>query len=426
MREIREKASSRLGGKAIEAAANLEGASTRSVPRGEGVETEERAAPAVRVLLISPMITPYRNPLFNALARSPGISLRVIHLCRRHRREWDLHLDEIEHPFTILTHHGLRHEGLTWGGLLPRRMAREPYHVVIVPGYSHPAYLQAMLYARLQGKKVVLWSESTALDRRTGGRVREIVKRAAVGICDEFIVPGSAAREYVERLGAPADRIHTVGNSVDNAFFRDASESCRRDRETWRRRFGLPPKVILFVGRVERWKGVGDLLAAHRGLPPGDQVGLVLAGSGPGLDSLRRRALCRGWRGVFFPGFVPRDRLPPLYSVADLFVLPTWHDSWGLVVNEAMASGLPVVVSSVAGAARDLVEDGRNGYVYAVRDVGGLKSAMETILSRPDLQARMGEASRRIIARFTPEASARALAEALVRIAGRGGQKERG
>ncbi|MCZ6601854.1 MAG: glycosyltransferase family 4 protein [Planctomycetota bacterium] len=372
----------------------------------------------IRVLLISPMITPYRNPLFNSLSRMPRVDLHVIHLCRRHRREWDLHLDEIEYPFTILTHGGLRHEGLTWGALLPRRMIRREFDLVVLPGYSHPAYLQAMLLARAMGKKVLLWSESTAADRRSGGRVREYLKRKIVSSCDGYLASGSASKEYLERLGAPTPRIQVVPNSTDTAFFARSRERLARDRQVWRRRLGLPKKVILFVGRIEQWKGTEDLIAAFLGLDPTGETGLVLAGSGPGLSRLRRRAKTRGWRNLFFPGFVPRDRLPLYYSTADVFVLPTWHDSWGFVVNEAMASGLPVVVSSVAGAARDLVRHGENGFVYPVRDVERLRSALHTILSQPALRERMGEASRRIIEEFSPEISAAAMADAIIDMGG--------
>lgn len=391
--------------------------SSPSGPRPAGRAPDEGTPGAVDCLLISPMITPYRSPLFNALSRFPGIRLRVVHLCRRHRREWDLHLDEIDHPFTILTHGGLRHEGLAWGGLLPRRMARESFDLVIVPGYSHPAYVQAILLGRALGKTVVLWSESTVRDRRPGGRVREFLKRRIVGLCDEYLTCGSAGAEYLERIGAPGDRIHVVPNAVDTAFFRESADRHARDRETWRRRLGLPRKVILYVGRIDRWKGVGDLLAAYHGLERRDEVGLVLAGSGPALEALQRRAICRGWRNVFFPGFVPRDRLALYYATADLFVLPTRNDSWGLVVNEAMASGLPVVVSSAAGCARDLVREGENGFVYPVRDVGRLRRALQTLIDRPDLRARMGVASRAVIDGYTPERSARVMGEALLRIA---------
>ena len=265
-----------------------------------------------------------------------------------------------------------------------------------------------------------MWSESTSLDRRPGGRVRDFVKRRALGLCDGFLVPGKAARAYLEMLGAPSDKTHTVLDAVDTAFFRKAAELHARDREAWRRRLGLPRQVILYVGRLSPWKGVGDLLMAFERLRAGRDVGLLLVGGGPGLESLRRRALSRGWDRVFLPGFARRDRLAIFYAVADIFVLPSWSEPWGLVVNEAMACGLPVVVSSAAGCALDLVRSGENGFVYPARDVEGLRASIEGLLDRPDLRARMGETSRRVIAACTPGDSARRMAQALFRIAGRG------
>jgi len=244
----------------------------------------------------------------------------------------------------------------------------------------------------------------------------EWLKRYFVSACNGFAVPGKSSFAYLQTLGISEQVIFTAPNAVDNAFFATQAENTRARATEFREKLGLPSRFILFVGRLVPEKGVFDLLEAYAKLESGlrSDVGLVFAGDGVSRDELARRAkqISPGW--ICFPGFAQREDLAGLYALGETLVLPTHSDPWGLVVNEAMACGLPIIVSSVAGCTADLVEDGWNGYVVPPRDSEKLSVAIASLLLQPDLQQRMRDHSLERIQNYSPEACANGLAAAAI------------
>ena len=163
-------------------------------------------------------------------------------------------------------------------------------------------------------------------------------------------------------------------------------------------------------------KGVFDLLEAYAKLENGlrSEVGLVFAGDGVCREELVKRAKQMSAGTVCFPGFAQREDLAGLYALAETLILPTHSDPWGLVVNEAMACGLPIIVSNVAGCSADLVEDGWNGYVVPPRDSRNSVLAIDTLVRQPALRQRMSGRSLERIRNYSPEACADGLAVAAI------------
>jgi glycosyltransferase involved in cell wall biosynthesis len=180
----------------------------------------------------------------------------------------------------------------------------------------------------------------------------------------------------------------------------------------------LPSRFILFVGRLVPEKGVFDLLEAYANLESGlrSEVGLVFAGDGVSREKLSQLAKRISPGTISFPGFAQREDLAGLYALAETLVLPTHSDPWGLVVNEAMACGLPVIVSSVAGCSADLVEDGWNGYVVPARDSEKLNVAIASLLRQHELRRQMSAHSLERIRSHSPEACADGLAAATISV----------
>ena len=178
----------------------------------------------------------------------------------------------------------------------------------------------------------------------------------------------------------------------------------------------LPSRFFLFVGRLVRDKGVFDLLEAYRALAPElrAEIALVFVGDGDARPQLEQQAKVITPGTVFFPGFVQREQLASYYALAEMFVFPTHTDPWGLVVNEAMACSLPVICTSVAGCVTDLVEDRWNGRVVTAHHLQQLVDAMEQLANNPELRSQMGEHSRERIARYSPEACAAGIANAVL------------
>nr|WP_272506049.1 glycosyltransferase [Salinibacter ruber] len=213
----------------------------------------------------------------------------------------------------------------------------------------------------------------------------------------------------------PPGRTFTGYNVVDNSHFAEGARSARADAEALRREYELPARYFLAVGRFIPKKNLDGLLRAYSRYRDraDDPWALVVLGNGPLDDDVRR------WRReldldehVFLPGFKQYDELPVYYGLADAFVHASRREQWGLVVNEAMAAGLPVVVSDRCGCAPDLVEEGRNGFSFSPSDDDALTDALVRIASPDCDRAAMGGASREIIADWTPETFARQLLRA--------------
>ena len=263
---------------------------------------------------------------------------------------------------------------------------------VAVPSYSTPDARAALGWARRNRRVAVMLFDSRRDDAEREGW-REAVKRALVGAFDAALVAGTPQRDYALELGIPPSHAFTPVDVVDNERFARLAAASRADRPAGdARRF-------LTVSRLTPRKGVDVLLEAYaryRDQTP-DPWDLEVVGDGPERAALEATA----GPGVTFAGFVQGDAVGRAYGRADAFVLPSLADPWGLVVNEAMAASLPVVVSEGAGCAPDLVEPGRNGWTAPPGDAGALAACLSRVADlEADARAAMGERSREIVAGY--------------------------
>ena len=372
-----------------------------------------------RVAILTEIISPYRIPLFNALAKEPGIDPYVIFLSETDPvlRQWRVYKEEIGFDYCVLRSWRRRvgkYNALLNRGLAAALRSAKP-NVLLCGGYSYLASWQALAWAKSHKVRFLLWSESVLRDRRNGYAPVEFLKNQFLRKCDAFVVPGTSAREYLLNKGIEAGKIFTAPNAVDNDFFARTAETVRQNAAMKRRELELPARYFLFVGRLVPEKGVHTLLAAYAKLDAETrrEIGLVFVGDGKARRRLEAEAIAIDPGMVRFAGFVHREQLPHYYALADALILPTLTDTWGLVVNEAMACGLPVVVSREAGCACDLVRDRWNGILLPEANVPALSNAMQSIAERPDLVASMGAHSREHIQQFSPQAWGVGLAQAV-------------
>ena len=186
--------------------------------------------------------------------------------------------------------------------------------------------------------------------------------------------------------------------------------------------FGLPPEavVFLFAGKLEDKKRPLDLLEAVARLPADlkSRVHVLVAGDGPLRGACERLAGARGWP-VSFAGFLNQSRLPDAYAAADVLVLPSdAGETWGLVVNEAMASGRPAVVSRAAGCCADLVVENETGRSFECGDVAALADVLAGYARDPAAAARHGAAAAERVRAFGLDAAAAGIAAAARACAG--------
>lgn len=377
-----------------------------------------------RLVILTEIISPYRIPLFNCLAQEPGIDLHVLFLSESDPglRQWKVYKEDIKFSYEVLPSRRMRlgSYNVVLNGRVVHSLRQVSPQAILCGGYNYVASWQALLWARAQGVPFVLWSESNRYDARPGRALIEMLKAEFLRNCDGFLVPGQAAHDYLRLLKIREDGIFVAPNAVDNDLFGALALAARKDACAMRRKLDLPDRYFLFVGRLVEEKGVFELLRAYAGLDfrLRSEVGLVFVGDGPCRARLQDEAKNLAGEAIKFAGFVHREQLPAYYALAETFVLPTYTDTWGLVVNEAMACGLPVIVSRVAGCVADLIREGWNGLIVEPRDISSVRSAMEILATQKDLCANMGVHAARRIAVFSPRAWSAAVADAIRTILG--------
>ena len=376
-----------------------------------------------RVAIITEIIAPYRVPVFNALARTSSIDPHVIFLSENDPslRDWRVCTEEIRFSYNVLPSWRRRVAGynflLNWG--LERQLRKISPDILICGGYNYVGSWQAARWCTNNGVPLVLWAESTDRDNRRGYALVEFLKKYFLTRCDGCVAAGQSTFEYLVSLGVPEHAIVTAPDAVDNDYFTRRSELVRSEAAHYRIMYKLPERYFLYVGRLIRAKGVFDLLDAYAALSPElrSEIALVVAGDGHSRSELERRAGAIHPGRVHFAGFLQREDLAPVYALADMLVFPTHSDPWGLVVNEGMAAGLPVITTTAAGCAADLVSNKRNGLVIPAGDSKNLAAAMSLLACSPELRKQFGACSREKIKKNSPEACARGLAEAAASVA---------
>jgi glycosyltransferase involved in cell wall biosynthesis len=357
--------------------------------------------------------------------------------------------------------------------------------VCLLPSYAPKQSLAALLAARSLGIRTVMMNESHAGTASATG-LAVVLKRNLIGWFDAALVGGTPQKRYFASMGIPSEKIFTGYDAVNNDYFAERAAQVRSERSAFINRYDLPDHYFLSLGRLVAKKNLGTLLRAYRrflDVSPLNRTHLVIVGSGeeetslkwlghdlglpvynkrgvgvrnamevrnaesggrngkeaagktenggPGTEIANRKSqIANGKPGVHFYGFRQIEENPVFYGLADAFILPSLMEEWGLVVNEAMASGLPVVVSESAGCAEDLLERGyphgagrdewqrtdlpelphqcrKNGFVFSPCSSEELSRVLLALEDSPLLRSSMGAESRRIVEKFSCENFAR-------------------
>lgn len=374
----------------------------------------------MHLAVITPQPTPYRDPFWNAVAAVPGIELEVYYCTaatsdRPWRVDWPYAF-----PAEVLPQRRLPGlDGCYWNPQVVERLRAKRFDAVLVGGYNHWTMLRAMMECRRQRVPYLVMCESFLGLRRPGWR--RVVKRPLV----RWVVRGAAgllptgqlARDYLLAYGGRADRVCLVPNSPDMAALRRQAFELEPRRNELRRHLGWGDEaVVLFVGRLIWKKGVDVLIEAVARLDT--PVRLVIAGDGPERSRLERLAADRlGPHRAEFVGFRQPAELPEWYAAADVFCLPSLTEPWGVVVMEALASGLPVVVTELVGCYPDVINDPRVGQVVPAGDAQALAPAIREYAVRRPARAEIHQVWQPVFDRMRHDAVAANLVELLRRIA---------
>jgi len=386
----------------------------------------------------------YQAPLLRRIAREPDIDLTVFFGSDFSLRgyadqgfgvgiKWDVPLVE-----------GYRHEFLpvlrdnaTAGPFAPisrgifsrlRGTANEPaFDALWVHGYASVNALHGILAANALGIPVLLRAESTLIDRsRSGLKLLgkklwfALLKRSLAGV----LPIGTLNAAYWKHYLGEAFPAWSFPYAVENEYFRHRSLAAAAGRSTLQAELNLDPArpVILFASKLQERKRCMDLLEAYLRLALPLAVEphpyLVVVGDGEERAALEERAQQSGVQSVRFCGFRNQSELPSFFDLAKVFVLPSCHEPWGLIVNEVMNAARPVILSDDVGCQPDLVTDGVEGFVFPVGDVAALTAALRKIFEQNGTAERMGEAALRKVQGWDFERDVRGLRAALREVTG--------
>ena len=289
--------------------------------------------------------------------------------------------------------------GLFHPGLL--RELNRGYHAVMIHGWCGLSTWMALAIAYTRRIPILLHSDQNVIQVRGRWRLffRNILYRMLFRRVAAFLVVGRRNADFYRNLGVPEKKMFLTPFAVDNAFFTEERRRLGPQRAALRRALGIPPgaTALLSVGRLIPEKGLLDLLSAFARLSDGS-AHLVLVGDGPQRAVLEDYVRSRGLQGVHFAGFQNYSQLPQFYALSDVFVLSSYREPWGAVINEAMNFALPIVASQDGGAVADLVENARSGLLFQPGDQGQLARHLRYLVSHPEVREQMGAESARRIA----------------------------
>ena len=366
----------------------------------------------MRVALLTNFIPPYRAPLFDALRREVG-ELRVLVSTRMEQgRSWDVNWGSLDvatqRTFTL--RRTWRSEGFTEKyemhipvDTIPQLRRFRPD--VILTGELGARSVQAALYSKLTGTPIVLWATLSDRIERERGAVRLAVRKWLVRNVDRIIVNGEDGARYFRRLRVAENRLARIPYVTDMSALLETPLEGRNERV----------RELVFIGALSERKGIELLVEAVRTLPETTrkEMRLTVVGDGP-LRSRVDAAIAAADLPVRMAGHVPYEDLPKWLATADALVFPTLNDEWGLVVNEALAAGVPVIGSAYSQAVEELVVDGENGWTFEPTSVAAVAAAIQRALdaSAEDLSA-MRIRARASVQHLTPTYAARRIGEVL-------------
>jgi len=374
---------------------------------------------AIRLLAVAAGPVFYQSPLYRAVAADPHVELTVMFASDGGVRPYDASFGQqpVVWDVDLLDGYTARflraaQRNEPSGGFFALRdldvvkpILGERWDAVWVHGYSYLTLWLAMAAARLRGIPVLVREEQTLLHERPWPKrwLRGLVLRALLsGVHGLYI--GTNNREFFAHHGVPDGRLHFVPYCVDNATLQQQAATLAGRRPELRKRFGIGPDagpVVLFVGKLIPKKQPLLVLRAFAEVRRETPCALLVVGDGELHHAMRARVSAEAIPDVHFAGFLNRSRIAEAFAAADLFVLPSRvHETWGLVVNEAMNFSLPVVVSEKVGCAADLVADGENGFVVGTDDAAQLAAAIRKLVEDADLRRAMGGRSRERIDRW--------------------------
>ncbi len=384
-----------------------------------------------RLAIVASHVIQYQDPFFRLLAAEPEIDLTVLycspHGAKPYRDEdmkttlrWDLELLE-----------GYRHRFLrNFGGGVDSGYFRHLNPGIVTAlatgvwdavlffiGWGSFSALLGMATCAFLRIPFFLFGDSNLIPPETSARAvwRASILRFLFSHAAGFLTSGLQNADYLRHYGADPKTFFLVPWAIDNDRFTAAGRFTAGEREAMREHYGIreDQMAILFSGKLIPRKDPMALMQAFAAMRERLRAALVFMGDGELRAALERYAREHAVPDVHFLGFINQTDIPRHYAMCDVFALPSWYEPRGTVTNEAMTCGLPLLISNVNGAVGDIVQAGRNAFVFPPGDVAGITGALDALAADPDLRARMGNESRTLIEHWDYRRGVQGIKEAL-------------
>lgn len=362
----------------------------------------------------------YHTPIWRKLASYPDLDVKV-HFFSDHsvrggldkefgvNISWDTPiLEGYEHVFLKRDGNYLKPLSVTMSN--PEKVLREGrFDVILIAGYVYSFEIQLMMAARKLGIKIVMRGEFTDLK---GGAVplwkklvRESYLKWVYSNVDAFGVVGKQARKHLTSRGIHSSKMFFSPYSVDTETFDRQKEAF--SREETRKELGLDDDTFafLFSGKLMDRKQIVLLVEAFAHLPNPEKAALIILGDGEQREEVVNKGKAILGERFLFQGFVNQTQLGKYYLASDAFVLPSKYEAWGLVVNEAMQFGLPLLLSDMIGSHQDLLTSGETGYLFKTGDVHDLARGLQKLMDSPEKSREMGKRGEEVIENYSTTCS---------------------
>jgi glycosyltransferase involved in cell wall biosynthesis len=386
-----------------------------------------------RVLIVASHPVQYASPLFRLMAKHPQLNIQVAYCCMNGVQAsfdegfgvevaWDIPLLD-GFPWIQIKNNSPTPSlgGKFWGLInlgLWKLITKENFDAVIVyTGYTYASFWIAVLSAKLTRKKFLFCTDTSRIEPRNKQKVKTWLKKLLLppifNLADIVMVNSTLGKQVALSLGMSEQRIALTPFAVDNDWW--ISQAKQVDRQLVREKWNIPldSAVLLFCAKLQSWKRPQDVLKAFVDANIQNSY-LIFAGDGTLRIELESEAESLGIKHrVRFLGFVNQSDLPSVYCSADLFILPSDYEPFGVVVNEAMLCGCPVIVSDKVGAGYDLIRHGENGFIYPCGDLEQLTKILTEILANREQLQKMGVAATERMRSWSLKENTEAILQAL-------------
>ena len=375
----------------------------------------------------------YRAPFYKKLASHPKINL-VVYYCSDFgiRNYYDpgfgkkVNWNDISltggYKYKILKNYSLRPSissffGLINLGIIPELLIKK-YDGILIHGYEHLTNLLAIVGAILSKTPIIFRCTNPLSHEFYQPTYKRLIKRIFLfflfKFVNKFLAIGKENLNFYLYYKVNKKNIILTPYCIDNKRLVEEYRRYKKKKQKLKKKLRIKNKIIiLFVGKLIQKKRPFDLLLAFEKLKD-KKVGLIFIGEGKLKRELKEYTKKKKIKNIYFLGFKSQSELPKYYAIADIFVLPSGiGETWGLVVNEAMCFGLPIIVSNMVGCSKDLVKHNKNGYIFKVGNIDELSKYLHILVKNHKLRKKFGEYSFKLIKKYNYIILAKKIIEAL-------------